>query len=35
MFPGLINSLNKEELKDLIAYLMSSGDKENDMFTND
>ncbi|MFT5885890.1 MAG: putative heme-binding domain-containing protein [Arcticibacterium sp.] len=35
MFPGLINSLNKEELKDLIAYLMSGGDKENDMFTKD
>jgi putative heme-binding domain-containing protein len=26
MLPGLINSLNKEELKDLIAYLKAGGD---------
>jgi putative heme-binding domain-containing protein len=33
MFPGLINSLNKEELKDLMAYLMAGGKKENSMFS--
>lgn len=33
MFPGLINSLNKEELKDLIAYLMAGGKKDNPMFS--
>jgi putative heme-binding domain-containing protein len=33
MFPGLINGLNEDELKDLVAYLMSGGNKENAMFT--
>lgn len=28
MLPGLINSLNPEELKDLMAYLISGGDQE-------
>ncbi len=29
MYPGLINSLNPEELKNLMAYLMSAGNKDN------
>jgi putative heme-binding domain-containing protein len=32
MLPGLINSLNGEELKDLMAYLMSGGSESNAMF---
>lgn len=32
MLPGMINSLNANELKDLMAYLISGGDKENKMF---
>ncbi|MEX1137137.1 MAG: family 16 glycoside hydrolase [Balneolales bacterium] len=32
MPPGLINSLNPDELSDLIAYLRSGGDPDNDMF---
>lgn len=32
MLPGLINSLNAEELKDLMAYLMAGGNAENPMF---
>jgi len=32
MIPGLINSLNPEELKDLMAYLVSGGDKNNKVF---
>ncbi len=32
MLPGLINRLNSDELKDLIAYLVSGGNKDNDMF---
>lgn len=32
MLPGLINSLNAEELKDLMAYLMSNGNATNAMF---
>ncbi|MEO8414716.1 MAG: heme-binding protein [Ginsengibacter sp.] len=32
MLPGLINRLNPEELKDLMAYLMSGGDKNNKVF---
>lgn len=32
MPPGMINSLNPEELKDLMAYLMSGGDKDNKVF---
>lgn len=33
MFPGLINSLNEDELKDLMAYLMSGGNENNKMFS--
>jgi putative heme-binding domain-containing protein len=32
MPPGLINGLNPEELKDLIAYILSAGDPTNAMF---
>ncbi|MGV8878688.1 MAG: c-type cytochrome [Sphingobacteriaceae bacterium] len=32
MLSGMINSLNKEELKDLMAYLISGGNKENKVF---
>lgn len=32
MFPGLINRLNEEELKDLMAYLMAGGNEGNDAF---
>lgn len=32
MLPGLINPLNKEELKDLVAYLKAGGDKESGVF---
>ena len=32
MPPGLINTLNPEELADLIAYLMSAGDPEDKAF---
>ncbi|MDQ6903537.1 MAG: c-type cytochrome [Bacteroidota bacterium] len=35
MMPGLINGLNPEELKDLIAYLKSGGDKNNKIFKAD
>jgi len=33
MLPGLINSLNPEELKDLMAYLMAGGNPQNPVFT--
>ena len=32
MPPGLINSLNEEELKDLLAYLLSGGSESDPMF---
>lgn len=32
MLPGLMNSLNADELKDLMAYLMSNGNATNAMF---
>jgi putative heme-binding domain-containing protein len=32
MFEGLINSLNEEEMKDLMAYLMAGGNEKNAMF---
>ena len=35
MMPGLINSLNNEELKDLLAYLMAGGNKEHELYKND
>ncbi|MBL0745525.1 c-type cytochrome [Chryseolinea lacunae] len=34
MYPGLINSLNEEELKDLVAYLMAGGNGENEVYKN-
>jgi len=33
MLPGLINSLNPEELKDLLAYLKSGGNQEDTIFS--
>ena len=33
MLPGLINGLNEEELKDLIAYLKSGGNENHEIFT--
>ena len=33
MLPGLINSLNAEELKDLLAYLKSGGNSKDKMFS--
>lgn len=33
MMPGLINRLNSEELKDLVAYLVAGGDKNNAVYT--
>ena len=32
MPPGLINRLNPDELKDLIAYLKAGGNKENEVY---
>src|SRR5690625_2544281 len=32
MPPGLINTLSADELRDLVAYLKSGGDSENEMF---
>jgi putative heme-binding domain-containing protein len=32
MFPGLINSLNAQELKDLMAYLKSGGNQDNPVY---
>ncbi|GAB4011006.1 hypothetical protein GCM10028808_23400 [Spirosoma migulaei] len=32
MLPGLINSLNPNELKDLVAYLKSGGNQANDVY---
>ena len=32
MPPGLINSLNHEELQDLLAYILSSGNAQDPMF---
>jgi len=32
MLPGLINSLNEEELRDLMAYLVSGGNKDHEVF---
>jgi hypothetical protein len=32
MLPGLINSLNTEELKDLMAYLLANGNATHAMF---
>ena len=32
---GTINAMNKDELMDLIAYLISSGNKKHEAFTRD
>lgn len=32
MMPGMINRLNEEELKDLMAYLMAGGNAEHELF---
>ncbi|MHB1177233.1 MAG: c-type cytochrome [Daejeonella sp.] len=32
MYPGMINRLNAEELKDLMAYLTAGGNKENEVY---
>jgi putative heme-binding domain-containing protein len=32
MYPGLINNMNEEELKDLIAYLMAGGDEHHEQY---
>ena len=32
MYPGLINRLNEEELKDLMAYLMAGGNEDHDIY---
>ena len=32
MYPGLINDMNEEELKDLIAFLMAGGDEKNELY---
>jgi putative heme-binding domain-containing protein len=34
MLPGLINRLNSEELRDLLAYLKSGGNKDDKIFSN-
>jgi putative heme-binding domain-containing protein len=32
MYPGLINRMNEDEVKDLIAYLMAGGDEKSDVY---
>lgn len=32
MYPGLINNMNEEEVKDLVAYLMAGGNEEHESF---
>lgn len=32
MYPGLINRMNEDEVKDLVAYLMAGGDEKNDLY---
>lgn len=34
MLPGMINRLNEEELKDLIAYLISGGNSDHEVYQN-
>ena len=34
MYPGLINRMNEEELKDLIAYLMAGGNDQHEIYKN-
>ncbi|MGN6436790.1 MAG: c-type cytochrome [Agriterribacter sp.] len=33
MLPGMVNRLNPEELRDLIAYLVSGGNKDHELYT--
>ena len=33
MPPGLVNSLNENELRDLVAFILAGGDRSNPMFT--
>jgi hypothetical protein len=33
MPPGLLNAMNSDEVADLLAYILSSGDKQGKMFT--
>ncbi|MFT4019836.1 MAG: c-type cytochrome [Agriterribacter sp.] len=33
MLPGMINRLNSDELRDLIAYLMAGGNKDSEIYT--
>lgn len=32
MYPGLINNMNEEEVKDVVAYLMAGGDENKEVF---
>jgi putative heme-binding domain-containing protein len=32
MYPGLINNMNEDEVRDLVAYLMAGGDDKNEAF---
>jgi len=32
MPPGLINTMNKEDILDLLAYLISGGDRNHELF---
>jgi cytochrome c1 len=34
MLPGMINRLNDEELKDLMAYLISGGNPNHEVYQN-
>ena len=34
MYPGLINRMNEEELKDLMAFLMAGGNPDHDIYKN-
>ena len=34
MLPGMINRLNEEELKDLMAYLISGGNPNHEVYQN-
>lgn len=34
MYPGLINRLNEEEVKDLMAYLMAGGNEDHEIYKN-
>lgn len=32
MYPGLINNMNEDELKDLVAYLMAGGNEQHELY---